>query len=54
MTLLNTQGISLYYEVHGDPANPPVLLLSGLGGTRNSWSNQVERFAAEYYVIVSD
>jgi aminoacrylate hydrolase len=54
MTLLNTQGISLYYEVHGNPANPAVLLLSGLGGTGQSWRNQVQRFAAQYYVIVPD
>jgi aminoacrylate hydrolase len=54
MTLLNTQGISLYYEVHGNPGSPAVLLLSGLAGTGKSWSTQVERFAAEYYVIVPD
>ena len=33
MTTLSTQGISLYYEVHGNPDNPAVLLLSGLAGT---------------------
>jgi aminoacrylate hydrolase len=54
VTFLNTQGISLYYEVHGSPENPALLLLSGLGGTGSSWSNQVNRFAAEYYVIVPD
>jgi aminoacrylate hydrolase len=30
MPRLNTHGISLYYELHGNPANPPVLLLTGL------------------------
>jgi aminoacrylate hydrolase len=51
---LNTQGISLYYETHGDPANPPVLLLSGLGGTGKSWSSQIERLAADHYTVVPD
>ena len=54
MATLNTQGISLYYEVYGEPANPPVLLVSGLGGTGKSWSTQIERFATDYYVVVPD
>jgi aminoacrylate hydrolase len=54
MATLNTQGITLYYEVYGNPANPPVLLLSGLGGTGKSWSSQIKRFASDYYVIVPD
>ncbi|HEV2661054.1 MAG TPA: hypothetical protein VGU68_10660 [Ktedonobacteraceae bacterium] len=48
MATLNTQGISLYYEVYGDPANPPVLLLSGLGGSGKSWNTQIDRFATDY------
>jgi aminoacrylate hydrolase len=54
MPILNTQGISLYFEVFGNPTNPPVLLLSGLGGTGKSWSTQIDRFAADYYVVVPD
>jgi aminoacrylate hydrolase len=54
MSLLNTQGISLYYETHGDPGNPAVLLVSGLGGTGSSWSAQIARFAAPYFVVVPD
>src|SRR5438132_89102 len=54
MAILNTQGISLYYEVYGDPANPAMLLLSGLGGTGRSWSTQIDRFATDYYVVVPD
>ncbi|MGB7147420.1 alpha/beta fold hydrolase [Mycobacterium sp.] len=54
MTTLSTQGISLYYEVHGNPDNPAVLLLSGLAGTGKSWNTQIERFAAEHYVVVPD
>lgn len=54
MSLLDIQGISLYYEAHGDSGNPAVLLLSGLGGTGSSWSPQIARFASHYYVIVPD
>lgn len=54
MATLKTQGISLYYEVYGNPANAPVLLISGLGGTGKSWSSQIDRFATDYYVVVPD
>jgi aminoacrylate hydrolase len=54
MATLQTQGISLYYEVHGDPAAPPVLLMSGLGGTGKSWNNQISRLASDHYVVVPD
>jgi aminoacrylate hydrolase len=54
MATLNTQGISLYYEVYGDSANPPVLLLTGLGGSGKSWGSQLDLFAHKYYTIVPD
>ncbi|ORV96450.1 alpha/beta fold hydrolase [Mycobacterium kyorinense] len=54
MATLQTQGISLYYEVHGNPADPPVLLISGLGGTGKSWSTQIDRFACGHYAVVPD
>lgn len=54
MATLNTQGISLYYEVFGNPTSPPVLLLAGLGGSGKSWSAQIDRFARNYHVVVPD
>ncbi len=54
MSTLNAQGTSLYYELYGDPSNPPVLLVAGLGGTGKSWSTQTGRFAKDYYVILPD
>lgn len=54
MATLKTQGFSLYYEVHGDPAIPPVLLISGLGGTGRSWNSQIHRFVSEHFVVVPD
>jgi len=52
MATLNTQGISLYYELLGDPARPPVLLVSGLAGVGKSWGPQIRRFAEKYLVIL--
>jgi aminoacrylate hydrolase len=54
MATLNTQGISLYYEVYGEPSNSPVLLVSGLGGVGKSWGPQIERFAESHHVILPD
>jgi aminoacrylate hydrolase len=54
MATLDTHDISLYYEVYGEPANPPVLLLTGLGGSGKSWGPQVQLFAKKYHVIVPD
>jgi aminoacrylate hydrolase len=54
MPTLDTQGISLHYELHGDRRNPPVMLISGLGGTSSSWDSQTARFARDHFVIVPD
>jgi aminoacrylate hydrolase len=51
---LNTHGISLHYEVHGNPSNAPVMLLTGLGGVGAAWGHQIDRFAADHFVIVPD
>jgi aminoacrylate hydrolase len=54
MATLETQGISLYYEVHGERGRPAVLLIAGLGGTGSSWGSQVNRLAKDYFVILPD
>jgi pimeloyl-ACP methyl ester carboxylesterase len=54
MPALMTNGISLFYEVYGDAANPPLMLLTGLGGVGAAWGAQIGRFAADYFVIVPD
>lgn len=54
MPAIETQGISLYYEVFGKPGNPPVLLLAGLGGSGKSWGAQVERFRKDHFVVLPD
>lgn len=49
-------GIDLCYETFGNPGDPPVLLIMGLGGPMNWWSTDFcERLAARgFYVIRYD
>jgi aminoacrylate hydrolase len=54
MSTLETNGISLYYEVHGTRGKPPVMLISGLGGAGASWGPHVERFSRDHFVVVPD
>jgi aminoacrylate hydrolase len=54
MAVIETQGISLHYEVLGNRSKPPVLLISGLGGAGSTWGSQVERFAKDYFVVLPD
>lgn len=46
-------GVQLYYEVHGEPGRPAVVLLHGLGADEAMWRPQAARYPAEgYFVIV--
>ena len=54
MPTLDLNGFSQYYEELGDPSKPPVLMISGLGGTGASWGPQVKYFAEHYHVILPD
>jgi aminoacrylate hydrolase len=54
MATLETQGISLHYELFGDRRRPPVMLIAGLGGNGAGWGAQIERFAAGHCVILPD
>ena len=37
MAQVQANGIALEYDEHGDPADPPVLLVMGLGGQLVDW-----------------
>jgi len=54
MPKLETQGISLHYELFGDRHKPPLMLIAGLGGTGAGWGQQIERFAAWVTVRLPD
>ena len=54
MPAFETDGYTQYYEELGDPGNPAVLMISGLGGVGASWAGQIQRFAAKFHVILPD
>jgi aminoacrylate hydrolase len=54
MPNVDTQGISLHYEIYGDASKPPVLLVTGLGGYGKSWGAQIDHFSQQYRVVVPD
>ena len=56
MTQIAANGITLEYEAYGDPANPPMLLIMGLGAQLTLWPIElVEALVARgYYVIRHD
>jgi 3-oxoadipate enol-lactonase len=47
-------GCMLFYELHGDPATPPLVLLDGLGGDIPGWRRNIPHLAAELRVVAYD
>jgi 3-oxoadipate enol-lactonase len=54
MPTVDHRGASIYYETHGAPSAPPLLLLMGLGVDAHGWELQVPAFAERYRVILVD
>lgn len=56
MPTIDTNGITLTYEAQGDPGNPPLLLIMGLGMQLTSWPDSFCRSLVErgFYVIRFD
>ena len=52
--LVRPDGCRLYYEVHGDPSAPPLLLLEGLGGDIPGWRRNIPALATACFVIAYD
>jgi pimeloyl-ACP methyl ester carboxylesterase len=48
-----SRGITLFADVGGDPASPPVLLLHGGGQTRHSWSGAMHNLVGRGYFVVN-
>jgi pimeloyl-ACP methyl ester carboxylesterase len=60
MPTVERAGATIYYEDHGDPSQPPLLLLSpgGLNSTIDFWSRlplkPLEAFAGEFRIVAMD
>ena len=52
MPFADANGQRLFCEVHGD--GEPLVLVTGLGGDRLSWGEQLEALSAQYRTIVFD
>lgn len=48
------EAAGLYYETHGDPAAPPLILSSGLGGSASYWAPNIPALAEHFHVIAYD
>jgi aminoacrylate hydrolase len=48
------EAAGLYYEVHGAPDAPPLILSSGLGGSASYWAPNIPALAAHFHVIAYD
>lgn len=53
MPKLNRDGVSLYYEVHGDHG-PVVLLTHGYSATSQMWAGQIEAVSKDHRLITWD
>jgi pimeloyl-ACP methyl ester carboxylesterase len=50
---ITANGVTLEYETHGDPANPPLLLIMGLGAQMTLWPIElVEALVARGYHVI--
>ena len=47
-------GCRLWYEVHGDPDSPPLVLLEGMGGDLPGWRRNIPTLARELRVLAFD
>ena len=56
MPHVHANGIDIFYEAHGDPKNPPLLLIMGLGAQLTLWPIELVEALVErgYYVIRYD
>jgi pimeloyl-ACP methyl ester carboxylesterase len=52
MPKLDRDGVSLYYEVHGD--GPPLILTHGFSATSQMWKGQIDALAPHFKVITWD
>lgn len=52
MPIASSDGIDIYYEVHGD--GPPIMFIHGSGGHHAAWWQQVAALRDRYAVITMD
>ena len=48
------EAAGLYYETHGAPDAPPLILSSGLGGSASYWTPNIPALAEHFHVVAYD
>ncbi|WP_261300239.1 pyrimidine utilization protein D [Sphingomonas alpina] len=48
------EAAGLYYETHGSPGAPPLILSSGMGGSASYWRPNIAALAEHFHVIAYD
>ena len=54
MPTFKREGVSLYYEMSGNPDNPPVVLLHGFTSDHRAWRQLSEVLATSFWVVTPD
>lgn len=54
MPYVNADGAHLYYEMHGDPVRPTVVLAHGRGGNAASWWQQLPVLGRRWRILTFD
>src|SRR5262249_15561522 len=54
MTSITLDGMRMYYEEHGAPNGPPLVLLHGFTQTGDFWRKQLATFGAHYRLLIPD
>ncbi|KUO54784.1 MAG: alpha/beta hydrolase [Sphingomonadales bacterium BRH_c3] len=53
MPEITANGITIHYDTHGDPSNPPILLVMGLGAQMTFWPTElVEALAGRGFHVI--
>ena len=53
MSIVNSHGVDIYYESHGNAKNT-IVLAHGMGGNAAIWFHQITEFYKDYRVIAFD
>lgn len=51
---LHNRHLDVYYELHGDSANKPLVLINGLTRDHTAWKRIVPELAKNYYLLIFD
>lgn len=51
---IRVNGIDIHYLEWGDPSNPPIIMLHGIGRIAHTFAHIAPRFAADYHVMAVD